>query len=510
MNQAFKWVIGCSLTCISSSALADRALVIGINEYLVHEDIPPLRGAVYDADNIAKLLIDEFGFQQEDILILRNKEATRSAILGGLDNWLVGGTAPGERAFFYYAGHGFEQRSDSAGAEEGYDQTLVPVDTDIEISGRIVNMITDKDLKAAFAKLKDRRATAVFDSCFSGTVTRSIGGSPQDMSRTPFALMNRGRAATSRSGGLPDHRGKTTLLDRSDHLAVWSAVTAYQVALEDDEDGQPQGAFTKRFVNGIRSREADANHDGKITHTELLDFVQLGSDSFCKSKRPKCPAGLLPTLEVARRLQVQPIGTSMGEDVPSDIDVQTSASQLFNPESGVLSAGSWIRWTAAPEGGRFKLGANMQVNLHSGIRGYLTLFDINAEGVLTQLFPNQGSARAPAMLPGEGPVEPGFDRRIGKGETLKIPVPMHGFDLVAEKPLGRGQIVAVITDQPVDFGANADASRGAKPVANREKALDYIATIGQLLREPWTADSADIPDKRVGWAIAIADYNIVE
>ena len=58
--------------------LDSHALVVGINNY---QHAPPLGYAINDAEATAKLLIDEFGFKEDNILLLTDAEATRALII---------------------------------------------------------------------------------------------------------------------------------------------------------------------------------------------------------------------------------------------------------------------------------------------------------------------------------------------------------------------------------------------------------------------------------------------
>jgi len=57
------------------------ALIIGINEY---ENTMNLNYAVNDAQSIQSLLVDGFGFKEENTILLLNEDATKDGILTSL------------------------------------------------------------------------------------------------------------------------------------------------------------------------------------------------------------------------------------------------------------------------------------------------------------------------------------------------------------------------------------------------------------------------------------------
>ncbi|OQX12580.1 MAG: hypothetical protein BWK80_43605 [Desulfobacteraceae bacterium IS3] len=77
---------------------AKRALVIAINKYK-DPRVRELKGCVNDADNILKILKNALSFKDSEIRCIKNEEATRDGILREFDNWLINGTAPGDKIF---------------------------------------------------------------------------------------------------------------------------------------------------------------------------------------------------------------------------------------------------------------------------------------------------------------------------------------------------------------------------------------------------------------------------
>ena len=95
------------------------ALVIGIN---VYRSAHRLQYAVNDAETVSEKLTSRFNFPTENVIILKDDQATRNNIVTSFFR-LKDLTQPNDRVIFYFAGHGHTyagRRSDV-----GF---LVPVD----------------------------------------------------------------------------------------------------------------------------------------------------------------------------------------------------------------------------------------------------------------------------------------------------------------------------------------------------------------------------------------------
>jgi hypothetical protein len=148
----------------------DRALLVGIDHY---EDsrVPATPGAVLDAKGLAEVVHDRFGFPQASIKLLLDKDASADRIVQELQSWLIAGSQPGDRVFFFYAGHGSQLPDDNGDEEDGTDETLAPFDVQPTTGG---HEIRDDAIGGLIAQLSGRRAVLIFDSCHSGTITRGL------------------------------------------------------------------------------------------------------------------------------------------------------------------------------------------------------------------------------------------------------------------------------------------------------------------------------------------------
>jgi len=91
--------------------LDSHALVVGINHY---QHVSPLGYAINDAEATAKLLIDEFGFNKNNILLLTDAAATRALIIDSFLSYASKVNAD-DRIVFFFAGHGQTAGQESRG-----------------------------------------------------------------------------------------------------------------------------------------------------------------------------------------------------------------------------------------------------------------------------------------------------------------------------------------------------------------------------------------------------------
>ena len=459
----------------------DRALLIGINRH-ANPDFD-LKGAVNDVHNMRELLTGYLGFEAGQVRVLTDEEATREAILREARDWLVAGTRPGARALLYFAGHGYHQEDDNGDEQDGRDEALVPHDAR-RVSGpdespRFANLIIDDEVGALFEDLADRQGYLIVDACHSGTITRSVSPAPApdpSIVRT-LALRLDGDGAEAGARSVGD--GQKGFVERAGSLIAWTAVQSHQLALEDIEAEQRQGFFTGRFVRGITTGSADRNGDGRIVHSELLDYVREESKSYCE--RLECKDGLTPMLEGPKDVLARDLTMAAPPSGGGAAEVADAALGHDN------AAGVQLKMLPSPT---VRLGDEITLLVSSERRGHLLLVDVTADGEAMQIFPNQYSEKA-----GKGAV-------IEAGHTIEIPTPYYGFKLSAQEPAGRGMMFAIVTEEPVSL---APPDRGFMPIPDAPR---WLLEIGEQLREPLTnKDGTWTSPQR--WSYTRIEYKIV-
>jgi len=147
-----------------SSYGTKRAVLIGIN-YVGQQG--QLSGCHNDVKNMKEYLMNVHGFEERNMTILmddgRHMNPTRANIMQAYRD-LVRSSSPGDTVFIHYSGHGGRVRDTSGDEDDGYDETLIPVD--FQRSGQI----TDDELFRDFVKPmpKGVLVTSLMDCCHSG------------------------------------------------------------------------------------------------------------------------------------------------------------------------------------------------------------------------------------------------------------------------------------------------------------------------------------------------------
>lgn len=137
-----------------------RALVIGNDDYAdPQRQWRPLATAVSDARAVARMLQQEYGFA--DVQVLEN--ATRRDTLHALSD-LARRLGPEDSVLLYYAGHGYME----ADTRRGY---WVPVDAQGTDRATLLYNSTIRDEIGVIAT-RARHTLLISDSCFSGTLLR--------------------------------------------------------------------------------------------------------------------------------------------------------------------------------------------------------------------------------------------------------------------------------------------------------------------------------------------------
>lgn len=164
-----------------------RALVIGINEYGAQGGAGwnPLRSARPDAEAVADLLEQQYGFEVQRLF---DGEASRAAIVAGLD--AVANGTQNDAVAVYYAGHGFYD--DQKG--EGY---WIPSDARRRTGERPAaeDWVWNSTISTILGSSPARHVLVMADSCFAGSLYR---GAQDDASGRDLAWYRRALATPSR------------------------------------------------------------------------------------------------------------------------------------------------------------------------------------------------------------------------------------------------------------------------------------------------------------------------
>ena len=241
-NVAWAAIFAVSMLAFAAPAYAEKriALVIGNNDY---RNVPKLQKAVNDARTMGDTL-KQLGFS---VMVAENqsRQAFSESLLA-FDK----AVGPGDTAFFFYAGHGFEIAgqnfllpTDVPAATEGQEELVRDASV---LADRIIERLQNK---------KVRTAILVFDACRNNPFERS------------------GTRAVAGSGGL----APMTQLPEG-VFSVFSAGPR-QTALDrlSNDDANPNSVFTRTFAKELLQPGENlvqvAQHTRRLV-SEMADTVK--------------------------------------------------------------------------------------------------------------------------------------------------------------------------------------------------------------------------------------------
>ncbi len=142
---------------------SSHALVIGINDY---QSAAPLGYAINDAEAIAQLLIDKFGFDGENVLLLTDANATRARIIDSFLSY-ASKSDVNDRILFFFAGHGY-----TVSGRRGEVGLLVPYNGEPR---NLSTLIRWDELTRNAELIPAKHVLFVMDACYGGlAITRPL------------------------------------------------------------------------------------------------------------------------------------------------------------------------------------------------------------------------------------------------------------------------------------------------------------------------------------------------
>ncbi len=237
-------------TTTTATGGSKKALIVGINKYdpALNAD---LNGCVNDSYNIINILT-KFGFDENDMNILRDYNATKANILAGLDS-LVSGVVTGDQLVFYYSGHGSQVRDiDGDEISDNLDEIICPTDLDWN------DPLTDDILAASFKQVPEgAQLTFVCDSCNSGGISGSggpsrfaLGGDDKRFLEPPPEVQSIIDMKPVLSVNKIGQKAITGISTQRHILFAASSESSY--SYEGNFNGKTQGAFTWNFCKTVR------------------------------------------------------------------------------------------------------------------------------------------------------------------------------------------------------------------------------------------------------------------
>lgn len=217
------------------------ALVIGNSRYA---SWAPLATPQHDAESVANLLRESFGFQTTLLL-----DATRAQTFRKLAE-LRKSLTENDDLLVYYSGHG----SWDAGNLQGY---WVPVDGDKD---SVANFISSADVTDQIGVMRARQILIVADSCYSGVFVQSVAD--EAAADTFDAQMQRSQ--------IPSRK-------------VMSSGNIREVM---DGGRGNHSVFANEFIDGLK-RHQSAPFEARTLYQEIAPKVRTAADGYGEQQEPQ-------------------------------------------------------------------------------------------------------------------------------------------------------------------------------------------------------------------------------
>ena len=254
-------------------------LAIGVSKY--SDAQANLMYAAKDATDLSALLAKQQGrFRAVETRQVLDEQATRETILAGRAFLAQAGVD--DEVIVFFAGHGM--------LDANLDYYFAT--TDIDFKSPALRGLSYADLESILDGIPARKKLLLIDSCNSGEVDKAgtvlvaaagvgpgtvAGAGTVAGSGAAKARAVRGLKAVARPGALglsasfELQRELFADLRRGSGAMVISSASGVEYALESDQ--WRNGVFTWAVLEGLRTFRADADKNGRISVTELRDYV---------------------------------------------------------------------------------------------------------------------------------------------------------------------------------------------------------------------------------------------
>ncbi|QDS91233.1 Caspase domain protein [Rosistilla ulvae] len=235
-----------------------HAVIVGINYDSLDPDsqieVPRLETAEQDAQAVRDMLVDHYGFADDNVHLLLGQDATLQKIRSQFGSEFLGDPSivhEDDSVLVFYAGHGVRQQRYSQ-KEEAYVGMLYPSDLHV-IEGKGVDPVSCLRIDDMMRMLQDyclaRHKLVILDSCHSGEVFNFH---------------------SSRSAGV--NRGLRETLFHAPALQAIAAAQATQVAA-DSVGASDHSPFTSVLLDALKHGPGAEEDRRLFTASELFAFI---------------------------------------------------------------------------------------------------------------------------------------------------------------------------------------------------------------------------------------------
>lgn len=234
---AVSFLTGCASLksrVISNDSKTTSVVVIGMEKSKVYGNCP---GAQFDSDRMYQFFKAKF----DDVVLLQNNRATKSAVLAALNN-----AAKADFTIVFYSGHGGSDPfpdTDIKNETDGKDEYLCLYDS----------YLRDNDIWKIIST-KNGRTWMIFDCCHSETMFRSAGVNMKMIGAMPFSMSS------------------------SINMLCWSGCADNTYSYGDSGGGQFTNALLADYRNGITYDEwwNKMRRNEELCRYQLIKKTKIG------------------------------------------------------------------------------------------------------------------------------------------------------------------------------------------------------------------------------------------
>ena len=270
------------------------AIIIGCNNY---QEFNTLKCAENDAKGVRDILVDKCNFNKENIKQFTSESSYE--ILREI-NMRLNQVQSDDFVLIYFSGHG---KLDVQG-------NLHLAVSNTEVVALDATSLPVSRIKYYIDMSSTNRVVLILDCCYSGALGR---------------LFSKGSVDDALCVAAKEGKGKYML----------TASTGIQVAHE--KEGEEYSIFTKYFIEGIKTGNADLDNDGKITVDNLYTYVhaKLKEDNFQEPMKFAFGVqGDIVLVDKVRKLLPESLSVKMllSEKSRELVGYTTLRRELFNPQ----------------------------------------------------------------------------------------------------------------------------------------------------------------------------------
>ena len=432
---------------VAAPALAEvHALILTISQY--QGGVPPLAGVQQDGKS-ATAIARKMGVPEKNIVRLSDQQLTLAGMRRAFDD-LTNRLQPNDQVFIYYSGHGSRTLVREQGAER-CAESLVTVDADF---------LTDTEFEQRLKKLSQKadKVIAFLDACHSGGVTtRAVGGkapafSPKYWAKggveacaKPVNRLTRGLNANAKSAG-----------SGARNFVYIAAARDNEISLDQPGKG---GVATQAWRDCMEGAARDLDGSGGITADEIrqcaqgrINFTLKDAEGYLphnvtiagnpgavlafSEPAPVKPPVAVPIPVAPTVAPPAPTVAPAPAPVPAPVIVvppspHATLADIYNRRDDRRRVELSLAKPA------LKINKDkFEFTLSSSHPGYVYLLMVGSDGkTFDMIFPNR------------------LDKNnfIQVGQALKLP--RTDWEIVAQGPAGKNQLLAIVADAPREFGS---------------------------------------------------------